>query len=1041
MYRKGTVDMEAAALSAAITGMLKIVGNKLASLVIKEYSSIVGVKKDLQELQHLAQEINCWLEIAGERTIGDALWLKRLKEVAYDMDDAVDEFQLNAEKHDVDGYDGFVSRYLLKKTESFIFECKAAKKIKKIKNRFAEIVKQRTDLTAIFGRDPISHIDKKVVNMQTLPVGDEVVLVGRDQEMQQIISNLVGTNDKNKIKIVSIVGLGGSGKTTLAKLVYNDGKIIEKHFEVRLWVHVSQEFDFEKLIKKLFEAFADKDSLHPSLPYMSKRIQDGLNRKKFLIVLDDVWTESQNQWDKIMGYLKNGAPGSGILLTTRSENVAEAVQSTYQFCLPRLSPDDSWQLFQQSFRMPAKILESDFFKVGKEIVETCCGLPLAIKVLAGSLGDKELIGEWHAMRHNLLDVEGEESVSACLKLSYFHLPSHLKQCFTICSLFPKGHVIYKQQLIDQWIAHDMISLTPGVDDLVHIGHRYFSSLVHVSFLQDVEEYEGAVICKMHDLVHDLARSILSEEVSTIITPEYGTSSTKGYRYYSLVKQPRSLLPEKIFENARAIYVDGGDNIIFDKALKNSKHLRSIIIVNYVFSTTVPTAIIQVKNLKYLKISLPGCESLPEAISDIWSLQALYLTSTEELLELPKSIGKLIKLRTLSLSCCPKLMSLPSGITTLKNLEYLKLGWCSQWLEFPDGIGNLTKLKALDLYIYKAMPPGIGQLTRLEKLNSFCVSFDKKYAQISELASLSRISGKLSICFLRRLTNPCDARQACLKQKENLHELELSWGSLHSRVNAEHEVAVLDGLEPPLGIKRLKINMFGGEEIACWMLKQAGCRVQGLRPFPFLTEISLHDFPNLKHLDGLVQMPCLEKLNLKNMPVLESISGGPFPSLVELKMKGLHSLGVVWMVTDRTLIGKEGEGCSNHSPHQLGQLQIGSCLTNLDIEDCHKLRVKPYFPFSLKQLKLDHINSNLLIFSSFSLPPSLELRSGCVWELLQHISALESLEIFRCNDLTELPECLGELCSLQKMTIISCNSLSSLPQSIGFLISLRELLPI
>ena len=78
---------------------------------------------------------------------------------------------------------------------------------------------------------------------------------------------------------------------------------IQKHFEVRLWVHVSQEFHFEKLIQKLFEAFADKDPGQHSLPYMSKTIQDGFTQKKFLIVMDDVWTESQNQWGQIMGHL------------------------------------------------------------------------------------------------------------------------------------------------------------------------------------------------------------------------------------------------------------------------------------------------------------------------------------------------------------------------------------------------------------------------------------------------------------------------------------------------------------------------------------------------------------------------------------------------------------------------------------------------------------------------------------------------------------------------------------------------------------------
>lgn len=168
-----------------------------------------------------------------------------------------------------------------------------------------------------------------------------------------------------------------------------------------------------------------------------------------------------------------------------------------------------------------------------------------------------------------------------------------------------------------------------------------------------------------------------------------------------------------------------------------------------------------------------------------------------------------------------------------------------------------------------------------------MEFDVKYARISELETLSRISGKLTINFLGRLMDSCDARRACLKQKENLHELELSWGPRHRSLNDEHEVAVLDGLEPPLGIKQLTIRMYGGGQFAWWMLKQVGGGVQGSRQFPFLTKMILFDFPNLKQLDGLVQLPCLEKLHLKDMPALESISGSrTIPFACEVKNGGI-----------------------------------------------------------------------------------------------------------------------------------------------------------
>jgi len=438
--------VEAAAISAVVSGTLKIVVNKLAPLLIKEYSSIVGVKEDLQELHDLVAEINFWLETTTDNSVGSKQsfsWLKKLKDISYDVDDVVDEFQLKAEKHDSNSDGGIVSNYLCTIPKSFVFQCKAANKIKAIKKRFAAIVKQRTEYIAIKNSlsvdPPVRHTNMKTKEVLSLSNVDEELVVGRDKDKQKIISMLEANDDLQKIKIVSVIGLGGSGKTTLAKLVFNDGNIIEKHFEVRLWVHVSQEFDVKDLIKKVFEAFSENNPGPHALPYMTKTISDKLNGKKFLLVLDDVWTNSRDEWEEFMVYIKVGAPQSRILLTTRNTEVAVIVGSTDQFHLPFLSPDDSWQLFQQSLVTPATGWNFEFEEVGKAIVDKCGGVPLAIKVLAGSLHGKDLIEEWQAMRDkNLSNFNGrEDRVAACLRLSYFHLPSNLNSALQYVQCFPK----------------------------------------------------------------------------------------------------------------------------------------------------------------------------------------------------------------------------------------------------------------------------------------------------------------------------------------------------------------------------------------------------------------------------------------------------------------------------------------------------------------------------------------------------------------------------------------------------------------------------
>jgi Leucine-rich repeat (LRR) protein len=523
---------------------------------------------------------------------------------------------------------------------------------------------------------------------------------------------------------------------------------------------------------------------------------------------------------------------------------------------------------------------------------------------------------------------------------------------------------------------------------------------------------------------------------------------------------------------------------------------------------IPKSICKMKMLRTLNLShCMKLKSLPDSIGDCHMISSIDLCSCSMLTVLPDSIGKLQKLRTLNLSwcielkclpdsigrnkmlrllrlCSSKVERLPSSMTKLENLECLDLQGCCELVELPEGIVNLDKLQVLNLTDCTklgGMPVGIGQLSRLQKLGLFAIGKGEKFAGMSELANVSRFGEELTIIGIQHVMDTNDAHVVCLKQKTNLQRLDLHWMSNNmEEVNTELQQDVLDVLEPPPGIKELEIHWYSGRQYAGWMQIQVGGGVQGPAPFPFLRVMWLCDLPNLKHLDGLVELPCLEELWLISMPSLESISGGPFPSLVKLRMCDLPCLGVVWMVPERSMPDVEdGGGCYNNNltPH-LGQVRVGSCLTELKISRCPKLEMMPHLPPSLQQLQL--WGSEQLLQSpgqcpgSSSSPSFIKLKklklwsvtglgSGHGWELLQHMDALESLEIsfisgvqtdvpeslwsltslrslevYSWSNIRKLPESLGELRSLQELTIESCHCLSSLPQTMGQLTSLQLL---
>ncbi|KAF8642843.1 hypothetical protein HU200_067040 [Digitaria exilis] len=424
---------------------------------------------------------------------------------------------------------------------------------------------------------------------------------------------------------------------------------------------------------------------------MLQKISEKLSNKKFLLILDDAWHEDRHDWEQFMVQLKCGAPESRIMLTTRDQKVAEAVESIHKFELELLSESDSWNLFLKGSGLAEQDLSSDYVQVGKEIIKRCGGVPLAIQTLGAVLRDKNQISTWRAIReNNLWNVQSiNDRVFASLKLSYIHLADELKQCFTFCSIFPKGYEIQKDRLIAQWIAHGFINAMDG-EQPEDIGRGYLDSLVKVRFLQNPYGSWNTDTYNMHDLIHDLTRQILQGELVTCAPVHTTEKFPHRYRYLSLTSFTESG-DKGLFDKVRALYISDSKPS-FETTVKNSCCMRSVVL-DYATDTPFSLFILKFEYLGYLEIHNVSCTTVPEAISRCWNLQSLHFFRCRDFVTLPESVGKLRKLRTLELWCIAHLESLPRSIGDFDVLQSLQLYGCRKLREIP------SSFRRIETYVY------------------------------------------------------------------------------------------------------------------------------------------------------------------------------------------------------------------------------------------------------------------------------------------------------------------------------------------------------
>ncbi|KAL4614009.1 hypothetical protein ACB092_07G024200 [Castanea dentata] len=982
-----------------------VVGN-LNTSALQEFGVAWGLGAELDNLKSTMSAIRSAVKCAEEKQWNNEVimdWLGKLKHVARDADNVLDEFATEALMRKVErekGATSQVSRFF-SLSNRIIFRMKMAHKLKDVRDRLDAISKEKSGFHLIEG-----VINTEVVDVQrrkTCSLVNESVVYGRDEEKKKIIEVLVPnvSDDQDNLAIYAVWGMGGLGKTTLAQLVYNEERV-EKHFELRIWVCVSDDFRIIRLVRAIIESIDGSGCNLLELDPLQQHLQEKLRGRRFLLVLDDVWNENHEEWDCLKHMLTCGAKGSMLIITTRNETIARMMATLHPIHrMGCLSEDDSWSLFKgRAFGMGRVEEKSELESIGKEIVKKCGGVPLAIKALGSLMSLKSRKSDWELVeKSQIWDLPiGNNSILLALKLSYHHLPPHLRQCFAFCCVFPKDHILEMNELIQLWMANGFIPFK-GPLELYDYGVDIFNELVWRSFFQDVkEEYPGYITCKMHDLMHDLAQSIMTQECLVV-------------------------------ESGKDVKVAG--RIIHMSFDWNSSRAISL-----------NEDLCKVRSLRTCLGTSGRKASLPFFLKQKY-LRVLDFRSVVQ--EVPRSINNLKHLRYLDMSWS-KIKVLPISTTCLLNLQTLKLDGCHSLCKLPKGMKymkNLMYLGITDCFSLTCMPEGIGQLTCLQSLSFFIVGKEKGY-QVSELKGLN-LRNKLTIKELDNVRNSVEAKNANLIGKQNLHSLSLVWQSDNKSHVPDHVEDVLDGLQPHSNLKKLSINNYHGSKIPAWIQDSVLCD---------LVEISLICWERCEHLPTLGKLPFLKVLNITGWHAVKYIGNEfhgdgaiSFPSLKEFRLQKMRDLEE-W----RTETGGENFPCLSTLDitdcPKLVEIPIIPSITGLTMRRNYAMLIKPVMNLtSLSSLVIENMDEltvlpdgllqNHKMLEMLKISYMLNLKS--LTNQLDNLSALNEFHLGYCDKIESLPEGLQNLHSLRELRIWECNNLLSLPMNgLQGLSSLRRL---
>ncbi|XP_024317546.1 putative disease resistance RPP13-like protein 3 [Brachypodium distachyon] len=698
------------ALVGVATGVIKPVLSKLTDMLEKECARLKSVNRNTQFLRGEMRSMSATLQIIADSEELDReviIWRDDVRELSFDMEDCIDDIMARVDqtRESSTGLDKFFEK--MNTWTKLKGQHKMANMLEELKARAIEASEKHKRYNFA---PPTHHSGQSAIDPRLQALFVEVdKLVGMDGPKEHIVRQLTRervVGSSGQLQVVSIVGAGGLGKTTLANQVYHT---IKSQFPHAAFVSISCNPDIKKILRDIAKGVGISEKTpDDDVENLIHRLREHLQDKRYFIVIDDLWdTEA---WKIIRLGLVNNDHGSKIITTTRNIAVASCCcsQQGHIYEMKPLSFDDSKRLFFTRAFGSDDLCYPHLAEVSKQILEKCAGLPLAIITLSSLLADEHAEDKWNRVLaiigSALAKDPGADKMTKILSLSYFDLPHHLRTCFLYLSLYPEDYQINKQSLINKWIAEGFIHEIQGWSKH-ELGETYFNDLINRSLIQPINvKYGQTKACRVHDIILDFIKCKAAQENFVTSFDDVEHRDTSGHRLVrrlsvnSLKNGKVALLISPILSHVRSLAVFGD---LVQYSLRSFPALRML--------------------------DLAECSELENRhLTNIGKLFLLkYLRIGQcQITELPKEIGELRYLETLDISGT-RIYKLPSTFTNLKRLVRL---YAPRYSSFPYGvIGQMQNLEELeDLGVNKPMVSGVfselekslqefGQLTKLRTL--------------------------------------------------------------------------------------------------------------------------------------------------------------------------------------------------------------------------------------------------------------------------------------------------------------------------------------